>query len=75
MYKCMQFPALFCYSYEDKLIKHTHSEKLLESYRGKASSFVFAGDHNSYRDDNYFNSIKNFLKEIIVSNKININQN
>lgn len=73
--KCTQYPALFCYSYEDKLIKYTHSEKLIASYGGKASSFVFSGDHNAFRDDSYFSKIKKFLKDILVENKIHINHN
>ncbi|KAL4508085.1 hypothetical protein ABPG72_021458 [Tetrahymena utriculariae] len=73
--RCTQFPALFCYSHEDKLIKYTHSEKLLQKYGGKSSSFIFQGDHNAYRDEIYFNNINNFIKDILASNKIVITFN
>ncbi|EAR95469.2 alpha/beta fold hydrolase (macronuclear) [Tetrahymena thermophila SB210] len=73
--RCTQFPALFCYSHEDKLIKYTHSEKLISKYGGKSSSFIFSGDHNAFRDENYFDNIINFIKDILASNKIMITFN
>ncbi|KAL4464745.1 hypothetical protein ABPG74_011306 [Tetrahymena malaccensis] len=73
--KCTRFPALFCYSHEDKLIKYTHSEKLIQKYGGKSSSFVFQGDHNAFRDESYFDNINNFIKDILASNKIVITFN
>lgn len=44
--QCTPFPALFCYSLQDTLIHHTHSQRLLQAYSGIKESFIFTGNHN-----------------------------
>lgn len=56
-------PAVFAFSYEDKLIKAHHSETIMKNYGGPMEKIIFQGDHNTFRPKKYFEDIMNYLKE------------
>lgn len=61
-------PVLFAHAEGDDFIRVHHSEKLFEVYAGDKNIIRFDGDHNSTRPDFFYDAVKFFFYNSLISN-------
>lgn len=68
----MLIPALFATGKDDKFILPHHAQDLHEKYAGDTSFLMFAGDHHSARNNDFFETASQFLHDRLTQAAVSL---